>query len=1317
MILRFLLFFLIPLLSQNQMHSAALPMYVSCKVAQTAVTPFPIISPTPVPISINYIAAATVLSQLHINNHTSAALSADASLYPFEKKSTSLFQELLKEEKELREKNIFSNKIPCYAQSHAKKFQSSTTEDDKNKQAARAKTLHYERAQVRTEKEFLQKFAVVRENAFEAIESEVTQPIQRGDNVPITKTFFAYLGWQEKETIKAERESISQKSLVSFHRNSNAQNSNNNGSNNNNSSHCGGGTGKDPKKNKNNRSAKTNGVDLTLSFEGKEVPMHRIEDSVDSDGTIRECYRIKLSDLLPEGDIDTFGHNNTASNQNPAIDIQGYIDLIKTPDGSSESFKASSPQLEPLAKQLTKFANQARAQANLAREDQIQKFIKGHGYKTIDQITLAEQEILKNQLNKWEFECREASSIQLGIQDGAPTISFINYENKFQTIGIQPANGCVYHISQVDLPLVIATQKIPTTNTQPSIHSQQPKPTLPNTVAPTMNEPTTSIPPVQQQVTPPTPADSTSPPVKPAPLSLAEQALLASTVRKALPTTTNSPVHDADNKKHMVNPESVKNKPAHHDEILKKTHDQKRRKQLIESQDSWMERTDLNNADPKEKAMVNNLLDIIVDAQNDISVEFAQAGLQSWTKAQQAQSDVERAYYIKKSQALHEAMQYKTPTQSIAQQAFPIKEKEIDNLLQDYTVAINMYREEYSIDRKEANKKHFDRLEKRAQALTESKEQIRTSKQIEHTYELSAQARGFMMANNINYASFDGDVQVTNFQHCLTQEILDIVESSARIAENYDTKSIIGQLTTYNCNLAVAAQQLNQLARIDDAVAVIDLSHFFNAYAQVLVDSGLHAQMTMNASLGVGEGTVRAVHKWGKFLYELGTEPHQTIGKLTNDLQIIGTSLYKIAGRAAEFTPAAYLDDTTRNMLDNLARIKNREGSLSAQDQTNRITQRAQRNAQHLQDGLCGAVQTAQVVVDNMMQKSMRENVADFTETGVDAFITGKTTDCLMKLAEIVGTPILRMGEKLAESIPTHLHNSKPIFMTSPTTGELFAIADTTGESIGSAIAVKKFADDAEKVIKNAAKAKELTDKINEVTKVDKDKKEVTQFNKELAEVTNANEIKSVDRLKEISKTIPQVEEFRKYTNDFKNLEKLKPEEVLYLNLCDWVEPKTAKINARLKDCGGLKFIDPATKAEIIIEEFDLIHSLVCEMKPEAFANRTSGGHLYIPELRVATLDIGKIESFGHGFFDMSIRPVDSIKDFKLNSYFPVGTSVEQAVEMIEKAITNPKLIEVVDNIKNNALKGFKFTNHEDQVFMLLIKNKTVQFYPYKPRL
>jgi len=276
-------------------------------------------------------------------------------------------------------------------------------------------------------------------------------------------------------------------------------------------------------------------------------------------------------------------------------------------------------------------------------------------------------------------------------------------------------------------------------------------------------------------------------------------------------------------------------------------------------------------------------------------------------------------------------------------------------------------------------------------------------------------------------------------------------------------------------------------------------------------------------------------------------------------------------------------------------------------------------------------------------------------------------------------------------------------------TGEIIAIADTTGESISVAMAWQIAANRAEQSIRFAAKTKELNEKINK--KLKPNKENVEALHKETEPFLSSEKLVNVERLK-ATKDIKQIEDFRTYTDNFKNLDKLKPEEILYLNLCDWLAPQAATINAEL---GVLKFIDPATKVEVFIKELDLFHSLLGEMRPGSIKKHTSGGHLLIPELRAAMLDVDKIEHIGKDFFDMSIKYAGKQSEkYVSNTYFPMGTSIEQSVSIIKDTIKNNINVSIVENIKDESFKGFKLTNQQNQVFVLLTQNETAQFYPYK---
>jgi len=217
----------------------------------------------------------------------------------------------------------------------------------------------------------------------------------------------------------------------------------------------------------------------------------------------------------------------------------------------------------------------------------------------------------------------------------------------------------------------------------------------------------------------------------------------------------------------------------------------------------------------------------------------------------------------------------------------------------------------------------------------------------------------------------------------------------------------------------------------------------------------------------------------------------------------------------------------------------------------------------------------------------------------------------------------------------------------------------------------------------------------------------IKDFHKSYEPYLNSEKIINVERLQSIE-GVEQIERFKKYADNFKNLERLTPEEILYLNLCDWLEPQATVINAEIKAMGGLKFIHPETGQQIIIQKLDLFHSLLGEMKPGSIRHTTKGGHLMIPELRAATLEMSEIKHVSNGYFEAFIK---SGCNKKQCTYFPLETSVQDAVSIIKDSIQNPKKLSPKILNSSNA-QGFQLTNYQLQNFVISIENKIGKFYP-----
>jgi len=95
-------------------------------------------------------------------------------------------------------------------------------------------------------------------------------------------------------------------------------------------------------------------------------------------------------------------------------------------------------------------------------------------------------------------------------------------------------------------------------------------------------------------------------------------------------------------------------------------------------------------------------------------------------------------------------------------------------------------------------------------------------------------------------------------------------------------------------------------------------------------------------------------------------------------------------------------------------------------------------------------------------------------------------------------------------------------------------------------------------------------------------------------------------------------------------------------------------------------------------------------------------------------LDIGEIKHIENGFFDMQIKYAGKMLDrYERKSYFPAGTSVEQAVGMIEEALEN------IVKITNETEKGridkviYQIELYNNQAFRLCVKENKATFFPF----
>lgn len=700
--------------------------------------------------------------------------------------------------------------------------------------------------------------------------------------------------------------------------------------------------------------------------------------------------------------------------------------------------------------------------------------------------------------------------------------------------------------------------------------------------------------------------------------------------------------------------------------------------------------------------MVNYMLDCMVNAKNNTMVELAQAALQAWINGQNAQSGEEYESHIKKCNNYYNSMQHKAPDKSIHQQAKYVQKKDVENLAQNYTAIIEKNRHNTTPDTKSAETQYLARIEKRAQSLVESKEQLRTNKLVHYTYEMSLDAKGFLMANNMNYAAFDA-VNVTNFQHCLTQEILAIIESSVDMIQQNGYQSIIAQLAYYNCNVAISAQQLNQLSYIKQAAAVTDLSHFFELYGRSILDDELEAQAWIALNSGIYDGTTKALYKWHEFVQKIGHKETraQTIADIAHDCYQIGKLFYHILEQCNQFNPLAYLDDMRKDLQD-AANQMLIDQDFDLVNYQSRRAARQERNFQSLENGLLHAIHAGTAIIESMLAKTCKENIADITEFSLDAIICGKLTDTVVAIAKIGISQSFNASRSLQQLSQEILENTMS-FATN-NNGELVTIAGTSCENMSAALAsaTEIFANNADPFFKYAAQAKILSDKIEEITKPNK--KEIEALKKSIEPYLRSDIL--LPGIADI-KGVRQIENFREITKNFTTIEKLTEHEILYLNACNWLYPQTIAINNKIKSL-GLKIFDTE------IKEFGLFHTLLGDMKPGCMQTALSGGHMLVADIKSVTHTVEKIVPLGGGYFDAMIKHIKSIENAERKTFFPCGKSPEQCVDIIIEAIQNPQYIkeEFSNNIKK---KIFNITNQKNQIFTLYVENGRATFHRSNP--
>ena len=440
-----------------------------------------------------------------------------------------------------------------------------------------------------------------------------------------------------------------------------------------------------------------------------------------------------------------------------------------------------------------------------------------------------------------------------------------------------------------------------------------------------------------------------------------------------------------------------------------------------------------------DKAMVNSMINNMVYAQNDATVELAQAGLQAFKQAQSAQYPEEHDYYMNKARGYQDTMKKGAPSVSIEDQAKPINISTVDAMIQGYAAAIGGHQNNGSSGLQFTDKAYIERMQKRHDALVTSKEELRTNNLPQREYKMSADTRGYMMANNLNYATFDS-MTATSYQHCLAQENLNIVESMATMALNHRNQPGIKEYSNQVSHLAIASQQLNQQSQLENATAITDLNEVFAMYGRAMLDDHLEAAalgVIKDGIVGAAKGASRSLCNWVTFAGNVCTGDEVTLKKIGENLNSLGQNLGAVARE---------LNDSYASL------VKMHEPNFSGKNfidelQAGRI--RSQERLDKMANGAAAVLQAGQNAVMNMMQKSVEDNIAGITENIVDTIVIGKIAQGVGILAGSIGNKCIDAGNAINIKIPTNLLDAMPKIVN----GQAIAVAGGKTINLGEAIA------------------------------------------------------------------------------------------------------------------------------------------------------------------------------------------------------------------------------------------------------------------------
>ena len=451
----------------------------------------------------------------------------------------------------------------------------------------------------------------------------------------------------------------------------------------------------------------------------------------------------------------------------------------------------------------------------------------------------------------------------------------------------------------------------------------------------------------------------------------------------------------------------------------------------------WILKQDLSDTSLDDQIMINYAISRLDHCNNSGTIELAQGCLRAFDDAQQAQSEGERAVYQKMSASCYSALLMNS---NITSKIVEPDVHKIHNDLVDvyYSSCDSINAIAAKIDShpgaqsNEYNQKYLGRLiDREAVVLKTLQNDEFFIEQTDVHFALSTDVAGYLMANNLNYASFNNK-ECIFLQHFLTNQIVDLLEKNVGMVSQVNNY-MLADFIQHTCHLAVSAQQLNQDYEIKQAISLADVSELFTLIGQAVVDC------IRETSIGVKVGSIRSLQSWITVASNLSNAPIETAGQgiqVVVDVALVCGHLVSVVANSLPTMPV-YNFDTMQYDTSNLEKLL----------EPHHLLDDLSKKYQSAKTGLSQAVEYSIPIVQSILQRPAQENIADVTQCIVDGIFIHGIGKALSYGATFAKVYLTGAAETMAEVIAPQLMH-EPFHFATTSTGDIVACIDRTGEII-----------------------------------------------------------------------------------------------------------------------------------------------------------------------------------------------------------------------------------------------------------------------------